>query len=97
MEVLVMAASHEPLFPSTLWAWRKVKIAQPPKALGAQPPKATYWHRFKRRDARTPITVTLALRGGPEAWIEVRGRGSVGRYPGWVSLYDVVADINCLR
>lgn len=82
--------------PSTTWAWRRVKISRPPKAQGEQPPKATYWRRFSPRDARQPISVTLHLRGGPECWVEVRGRGSVGRYPGVTAIYDVLRDINAL-
>jgi hypothetical protein len=41
-----------------------------------------------------PITVSVSYRGGPEAWYEVHARGSVGRFPGYVALHDVMAEIN---
>lgn len=57
-------------------------------------PKAVRWWRFPRRDPRKPITVSIKLRGGAEAWVEVKGRGSVGRYTGHTPILDVVKDIN---
>jgi hypothetical protein len=79
---------------STTWAWKRVKIACPPEAMSTAARRATFWRRFPRRDPREPITIRVHLRGGPECWIQVEGRGSMGRYPGATAIYDVVMDIN---
>lgn len=80
--------------PSTTWEWRKVKIRRPPEANEHSRPKGVRWRRFPRRDPRKPITVSLKLRGGPEAWVEVKGRGETNRYPGYVTIAEVLFDIN---
>jgi hypothetical protein len=87
----------ERAFSSTTWAWRRVKIAHPPEAMGAVARRASFWRRFPTRDPREPITVKIKLRGGPECWVEVHARGSIGRYPGATAVYDILADINNLR
>lgn len=37
--------------------------------------------------------MTVRYRGGSEAWIEVKARGRVWRYPGVLSFYDVMRDV----
>jgi hypothetical protein len=85
-----VTASHERPFESTTWAWRKVKIGRPPEAMGAAARRATFWLGLHERDARKPTTWVIKLRGGPEGWVEVRARGRVGRFPGYVAIYDVL-------
>lgn len=97
-----MSASYpEPVTPganahssSTTWAWRRVKLPSLGTSPGGQPPQATFWRRLSRRDPRVPLEITIKYRGGPEAWVEVKGRGAVGRYPGVTSVYDIVVDLN---
>lgn len=79
---------------STTWEYRKVKMSRRRRPDQDSAPKGHRWRRFRARDPREPITITLKYRGGPEAWVEVRGRGETNRYPGWVALYDLVRDIN---
>lgn len=93
-EALVGSAWQNTRLESTTWEWRRVKIRRPAGGQTDQPPKASFWRRFPRRDAREPITISMKLRGGPECWIEVHARGSIGRYPGSTALWDVLADIN---
>lgn len=57
-------------------------------------PKALRWRHLTRRDARKPLTITVKLRGGPEAWVEIHARGSAGRYPGASAIADILRDIN---
>lgn len=59
----------------------------------ARVPKAPHFRKLRRQDPRTPVNVTLKLRGGPECWIEVHARGCVGRYPGYVSVYELLEEI----
>jgi hypothetical protein len=42
---------------------------------------------------RSPVTLTIKLRGGPECWVEVHARGGIGRYPGVTAIYDVLRDV----
>jgi hypothetical protein len=87
-------ATSEQLFSSTTFAWRKVKISRPARAQALSAKPSSRWHRFSRRDMRQPIQLTVHLRGGPECWVEISGRGSMGRYPGHTSIYDVLRDVN---
>jgi hypothetical protein len=86
---------------STTFAWRYTKIRRPPEAHrdsaaggGSGGGSKTRWRRFGHREPRKPIQVVLRLRGGPEAWVEVRARGEVNYYPGYTQLIDVLLDIN---
>lgn len=79
---------------STTWEWRQTKIRRPPEGHSDSRPKAGRWFRFPPRNPRVPLTVSVSYRGGPEAWYEVHARGSVGRFPGYVCLHDVMAEIN---
>lgn len=83
----------EQAYPSTTWEWRRVKIKAPAAPQGGSAAKP---HRFRglapwaRRD---PLTLTVRYRGGEECWIEVKSRGRTARYPGHLSLYDVLTDV----
>lgn len=79
---------------STRWRYTRVRIKRAPEATEHSRPKGVRWRRFGKRDPRQPIQVTLKWRGGPEAWIEVTGRGETNRYPGFVSIAEIVLDIN---
>lgn len=79
--------------PSTTWVWRKTKIAPAPQATRNSQPKAARWYHMRARDRRKPLTLTISYRGGPEQWFEIHARGSVGRFPGWVVLSDVMGAI----
>lgn len=52
------------------------------------------WFLRPPRNPREPLTLSIKYRGGPEAWYEVHARGSVGRFPGCVSLHDVMCEIS---
>jgi hypothetical protein len=57
-------------------------------------PKGHRWRRLPVRNPRDPLTVSVKLRGGPEMWVEVHARGDVGRFPGYVTIAEVVMMIN---
>lgn len=79
--------------PSTTWEWRKTKIRSAPQAAQHSQPKAVRWYHMRARDRRKPLTLTISFRGGPEQWFEIHARGSIGRFPGYVCLADVMAAI----
>lgn len=83
--------------PSTTWGWKRVKISRAPQANGSANAVSTFWRRLSPRNPRQPLNITVSLRGGPECWVEVHARGSMGRYHGATALYDVLADINNLQ
>jgi hypothetical protein len=56
--------------------------------------KPLRWFGLPRRNPREKLTITVKLRGGPEQWVEIHARGRVGRYPGYVTLAEMVYDIN---
>jgi hypothetical protein len=90
-----MPASYDaPVTVSTNWAWKKVKISQRRNGQLAESPKAPFWWRFPRRNPREPIQWRIKLRGGPEGWVEIHARGSIGRYPGTTCIYDILMDVN---
>lgn len=57
-------------------------------------PKALFWRRLPKRDPRKPLSITIKLRGGPEAWVEIHARGQIGRYPGATAIADILRDLN---
>jgi hypothetical protein len=79
---------------STTWAWKMVRMRPGPDGQGTRPPKAGRWYALPWRNPREPLTVTLRYRGGPEAWVEVKARGAMGRFHGATSLFDVVRELN---
>jgi len=84
----------EPMFPSTTYAWRKVKISPAGQAQGTAARRATSSRRRRRRNARQPIWLSVVSRGGPESWWQVDVRGAVIRFPGHLCFDDVMARVN---
>jgi hypothetical protein len=93
-------STPEHTFPSTTWAWKKVRIRRP---AGGQSVSATKSHAPGRgpkarfyglpfRNPRLPLPLTVKLRGGAEAWVEVHSRGRIVRYPGHTAVVDVLLE-----
>lgn len=82
---------------STTSGWIPARIPGRPAGPVGQPPEATNkaFSRLplNRRDHRTPVTLSVRFRGGPEAWFEIKGRGRTWRVPGHDAFYDVMARI----
>lgn len=68
-------------------------MSKRPDGQGVGAPKGRRWHSLPWRNPRDPLTVMVRYRGGPEGWIEVHARGSMGRFPGHVSLFDALAEV----
>jgi hypothetical protein len=52
---------------------------------------------LRRRPARDPrelLTCQIKLRGGPEAWVEIRTRGGLLRVPGYTHIAEVLMRLN---
>lgn len=79
---------------STTWVPRVDKLRGPRPAGAARPKATSRWSKLRKRDPRTPLTLTIRYRGGGEAWYYVEGRGSAGAFPGYRSLHDVMREIN---
>jgi hypothetical protein len=75
------------------WEWKRVRMRRPAEGHRAQPPKATFWRRHPPRSGREPLTLVISYRGGPECWIEVHARGSVGRFPGATAVVDMLSAV----
>lgn len=73
---------------STTWVWEMRRIEQRPKGPAKQP--AGGRPLLSRRDAREPLTLTIRYRGGSEAWWEIKARGQVFRFPGYLAIHDVM-------
>jgi hypothetical protein len=92
--------SAEQTFPSTTWAWKRVKIACPPEAMssaGARLRRAQARPRFYGLPPwpirRRPLALTVKYRGGAQAWVEVHSRGRTIRVPGDTTIYDLVREM----
>lgn len=69
-------------------------MRRPPEANKHSRPKGARWRSLAGRNPRESLLLQVTFRGGPECWYEVRARGSMGRFPGYVSLHDAVSEIN---
>lgn len=85
----------EPPFPSTTWAWRRVRIARPPEARKISGPKGLHaWRGLSPWPIRRkPVTVTFKYRGGAECWYEIHARGRTSRLTGGLMLHDLLRAI----
>jgi len=80
-------------FPSTTWAWKRVKIASPPEARVTGARKGGRWWYLPPWPRSRPLPITIKYRGGPECWYEIHGRGAEGRFPGHTALHDVMSEV----
>jgi hypothetical protein len=71
-----------------------VKIKAPAAPYRSASPQGTPTSRLTVRDRRSPLVLTVAYRGGSEAWYELRTRGRIWRISGSVCLHDVMEMIN---
>lgn len=78
---------------STRWGYKRVKIASPPEATTRLPKAAHRWWKRPVWNGREKLTLTITYRGGTECWYEVHARGCMGRFPGYVSLHDMMREI----
>lgn len=85
-----MGTDDAEIRPSTTWAWKHVTIDPPPAAPPAQRPKDPSKPPLSHWDRRTPLTLQIRYRGGPEAWYEVKGRGRTWRVTGDIGIHDVM-------
>lgn len=82
--------------PSATYEWRRIKIRRPAGGQKSATPEASRLRRLPARDPRTPLTLSISHRGGPESWWEVHCRGAIVRRPGYTTLDDIMRDINRL-
>lgn len=79
--------------PSTQWTWKMVRVPATPPGPGNTSPKASSSPALSQWDRRTPLTVIVTYRGGPECWFEFRARGKVWRRPGVLCVLDLMNEI----
>jgi hypothetical protein len=89
----MLDSTSEQPFPSTTFAWKLVKVRRPAEGQVQPAQRSLFWRRHHRRDLRRPVEVTIHLRGGAESWVEVRSRGSLGRFPGHTAIYDILCAV----
>lgn len=86
-------ASIEQSFPSTTYAWRKVKIARPPEATTQRRRRRLGFLRLTVQPRSRPVRITATYRGGAESWWWIEARGEKEALPGHWSLDDVLARV----
>lgn len=69
------------------------RVRRRPKGQQDSRPKGGRWSRRAKVNPRDPLTISVKFRGGPECWYEIHARGSMGRFPGYVSLHDAMHEI----
>lgn len=87
-----MESNSERTFPSTTWEYRKVRIRRPAGGQGTQSAAGRRFWGLPSRNPRQPLPLTIKLRGGAEAWVEVHSRGRIARYPGHTAIVDVLLE-----
>lgn len=83
----------EPPFPSTNFAWKRVKIKPPPAGHVTARAKRGRWWGLATWPRSRSLTITVSYRGGPESWWLVKARGRHGVFPGVAALEDVMASV----
>src|SRR3954470_13956589 len=68
-----------------------VRAARPSKKSA---PQERPLRSLPKRDPRKPLLSYVEFRGGPEAWIQVRTRGTSVRVPGCTSVAELVLLLN---
>lgn len=76
---------------STTWTTRRVKLRQSPKAPRKPSPEAAARRKLAPWSRRDRLTVVVTYRGGAECWYEVKARGCVWCFPGWLDIETVMA------
>lgn len=56
--------------------------------------KASRFRGLQRRDPKSRLTLTIAYKGGNEAWYVIEARGRVVPFTGVTALHDVMREIN---
>lgn len=92
-----VGAAANTRLPSTNWEWRRVKVRRPAGGQGDSAAKPLRWFHLPPWPTRRPLSITVLYRGGPEAWYEIRARGTAGRFPGHVALHDALAEVYASR
>lgn len=79
---------------STTWSWetRRVRAVARQGQPGVR--KAGRFRGLQRRDPKSRLTITVAYRGGTEAWYVVEARGRVVPFTGVTALHDMMTEIN---
>jgi len=76
------------------WSWKRVQNQTPAQGQSAAARRASFKRRLSHRSMRKPIEVVLTFRGGPECWVQAEARGRTFRFPGYVSVYEVLQRLN---
>jgi hypothetical protein len=78
---------------STTWEYRRVKISQRRRPQASRSPEASKRYSLSPWPRRERLELRVVSRGGSESWYEVRSRGCVWRFPGWLDLDSVMSSI----
>lgn len=81
-------------FPSANWRWKKVMLGGRPAPHVPARSKTARPASLRSRDPRQPINIVVQYQGGPEAMWVITARGRTWRRAGWLSLQDVMAEVN---
>lgn len=76
---------------TSTWEFRKILVRR--NGPSSTAPKASSSRRLAPWDRRSPLTIQVKYRGGPEAWIEIKARGETLRVPGSVCLFDALSAV----
>jgi len=88
-----MRAEDDVPYPSTTWAWRRVKVTPPARAIRGSTAKPFRWFGLAHVRRAHKVTIVVTYRGGAQAWYLVEARGRHGAFPGDRALHDVVREI----
>lgn len=79
---------------SPRWEYRRVMVRRSAGGQKAPHPKGGRFFGRPPRNPREPLTISVKYRGGPECWYEIHARGCVARFPGYVSIHEIMDEIN---
>lgn len=84
----------EQSFPSTTWAWRRVKVSSRPQGHGTARSSAYGWRGLRRTRRDLPVRLTVTYRGGAQSYWLVEARGHHKVLAGHTALEDLMAAIH---
>ena len=84
---------EEQPFPSTTFAWRRVKIRTAPQAQAQRGRRPHRWFGCYPWPRSQKLTIVVTDRGGAEAWFLIEARGRRGVFPGHRQLVDVMTEL----